>query len=359
MQKDKEKNIMLTVEHMLAAAREKGASDILLTAGVPPMVRVNGSLEKLDYPELTPEELDRIVFSVMNEQQLKIYREKGETGFALSVLRNERYRVNVFRQQGCAACSIRIVHEKLPTAEQLCIPEAVTDLAYKKRGLVIMAGTSGSGKTTTLAAVTDKINKERNAHIITIEDPIEYVHCHEKAVVNQREIGTDAMSCAGALRAALREDADVIVVGEIKDLDTVSAAVTAAETGHLVLSTFGAAGAQSVIERIIAAYPTDSRQNMRLRLSMVLEAVISQQLIPREDKAGRVAAFEIMYASDPIKQLIKEGNTGRILSVMRECEKEGMITMDDALTDLCLKGVISAKSAVEYAWDSCYVKAHL
>ena len=350
---------MLTVEHMLAAAREKGASDVLLTAGVPPMVRVNGSLEKLDYPELTPEELDRIVFSVMNEQQLKIYREKGETDFALSVPGDERYRVNVFRQQGCAACSIRIVHEKLPAAEQLGIPEAVMDLAYKKRGLVLMAGTSGSGKTTTLAAVTDKINKERNAHIITIEDPIEYVHCHEKSVVNQREIGTDAMSCAGALRAALREDSDVIVVGEINDLDTVSAAVTAAETGHLVLSTFGAAGAQSVIERIIAAYPTDSRQNMRLRLSMVLEAVISQQLLPREDKAGRVAAFEIMYAADPIKQLIKEGNTDRIFSAMRECEKEGMITMDDALIDLCSKGVISAKSAVEYAWDSCYVKEHL
>lgn len=359
MQTDKEKNTMLTVEHMLAAAREKGASDVLLTAGAPPMVRVNGSLEKLDYPELAHEELDRIVFSVMDERQLKIYREKGEADFALSVPGDERYRVNVFRQRGCAACSIRIIHEKLPTAEQLGIPEAVMDLSYKKRGLVIMAGASGSGKTTTLAAVTDKINKERNVHIITIEDPIEYVHCHEKAVVDQREIGTDAMSCAEALRAALREDSDVIVVGEIKDLDTVSAAVTAAETGHLVLSTFGAAGAQSVIERIIAAYPPHSRQNMRLRLSMVLEAVISQQLLPGEDKAGRVAAFEIMYAADPIRRLIKEGDTGCILSAMRECEKEGMITMDDALIALCSKGVISAKSAVEYAWDSCYVKDHL
>lgn len=346
---------MLTIEELLEIGKQKGASDIHLTVGLPPRARINGDLVDIECPKLMPDEIETIVFSIMNEHQKSVYREKGEVDFAFSIANVGRYRVNAFRQRGSVACSMRVVGTTVPQPEKLGVPESVIDLYNRKRGLVLVTGPTGSGKSTTLASIIDKINKERNVHVITLEDPIEYLHSHNKAMVNQREIGIDTNSYAAALRAALREDPDVILVGEMRDLETISTAVTAAETGHLVLSTLHTIGAAATIDRIIDVFPPHQQQQIRVQLAMVLEAVISQQLVPRDDMDGRVAAFEVMHATVPIKNLIREGKTYQIGSIIQTNRKEGMISMDDALIDLCMKGIISAENAVSYAQDMNYV----
>lgn len=346
---------MITIEELLEIGKSKGASDIHLTVGLPPRVRINGDLEDIDYPKLMPEDIEQLVLSIMNDRQKAIYQEKGEVDFAFSIANVGRYRVNAFRQRGSAACSMRVVGTTVPQPEVLGVPESVIDLYNRKRGLVLVTGPTGSGKSTTLASIIDKINKERNVHVITLEDPIEYLHSHNKAMVNQREIGIDTNSYAAALRAALREDPDVILVGEMRDLETISTAVTAAETGHLVLSTLHTVGAAATIDRIIDVFPPHQQQQIRVQLAMVLEAVISQQLIPRDDGCGRVAAFEVMHATVPIKNLIREGKTYQIGTIIQTNRKDGMISMDDALIDLCMKGIISPENAVSYAQDISYV----
>ncbi len=347
---------MITVEQLLMTAKEQGASDVHITVGVPPKMRVNGELLDLDYPRLMPDDCEKIVLSIMNERQLTMFKENGELDFSFSIPQVGRYRVNVFRQRGSVACAMRIVGTEVPKPEQLGVPQSVIDLYDKKRGLVLVTGPTGSGKSTTLASLIDRINDERNAHVITLEDPIEYLHSHRKSMINQREIGIDTQSYAKALRSALREDPDVILVGEMRDLETISTAITAAETGHLVFSTLHTIGAAATIDRIIDVFPPHQQQQIRVQLATVLEAVISQQLVPLERKKGRVAAFEVMHGTVAIKNLIREGKTHQITGIIQTSKKNGMVTMDDALLELYDKGYISAQNAISFSQDTSYVE---
>ena len=349
---------MITVEQLLMTAKEQGASDVHITVGVPPKMRVNGELLDLDYPRLMPDDCEKIVLSIMNERQLAMFKENGELDFSFSIPQVGRYRVNVFRQRGSVACAMRIVGTEVPKPEQLGVPQSVIDLYDKKRGLVLVTGPTGSGKSTTLASLIDRINDERNAHVITLEDPIEYLHSHRKSMINQREIGIDTQSYAKALRSALREDPDVILVGEMRDLETISTAITAAETGHLVFSTLHTIGAAATIDRIIDVFPPHQQQQIRVQLATVLEAVISQQLVPLERKKGRVAAFEVMHGTVAIKNLIREGKTHQITGIIQTSKKNGMVTMDDALLELYDKGYISAQNAISFSQDTSYVEIY-
>ncbi len=342
---------MVTIEELLQIGKDNGASDVHITVGIPPKMRVNGELINMDFPRLLPADTDTIVRSMMGEKQLEVLAKNGEVDFSFSIASLGRYRVNAFNQRGSLAAAIRLVGTQIPRPEELMIPKAVVDLYKKKRGLVLVTGPTGSGKSTTLASLIDKINDNRTAHIITLEDPIEYLHHHKKSMVNQREIGIDSQSYANALRAALREDPDVVLVGEMRDLETISIAVTAAETGHLVLSTLHTIGAASTIDRIIDVFPPHQQQQIRVQLAMVLEAVISQQLVPTADKHGRVAAFEVMLMNTAIKNLIREGKTFQIDSMIQTNRKVGMITMDDALYDLVMNGEITKDVAVSFAQD--------
>lgn len=335
------------------------ASDVHITVGLPPRARVNGKLVNLDYPKLLPEDTDKIITSIMNEHQLEIFRKKGEVDFAFSIPRIGRYRINAFRQRGSSACAFRIVNMRIPSSQELGIPNSVVELYTKKRGLILVTGPTGSGKSTTLASFIDKINTDLSDHIITLEDPIEYLHKHKAAMVNQREIGLDTQSYAAALRAALREDPDVILVGEMRDLETISTAITAAETGHLVLSTLHTIGAASTIDRIVDVFPPHQQQQIRIQLANVLEAVVSQQLIPTKEGNGRVAAFEVMHSNPAIKNLIRESKTFQIPTVIQTNRKIGMTTMDDALVDLYMKGRISYEDALGFSQDNVYMERKL
>lgn len=346
---------MVTVEQLLMLAKEKKASDVHITVGLPPKVRVNGELLNLDYPRLSPEDCEKLIEEIMDDRLMEAFKEEGEVDFSFSIPRVGRFRVNVYKQRGSVACSMRIVGTEIPKPEKLGIPQTVVDLYDKKRGLVLVTGPTGSGKSTTLASIVDKINDERNAHVITLEDPIEYLHSHRKAMINQREIGIDTQNYAKALRAALREDPDVILVGEMRDLETISTALTAAETGHLVFSTLHTIGASATIDRIIDVFPPYQQQQIRIQLAVVLEAIISQQLVPTIDKLKRVAAFEVMHANLPIKNLIREGKTHQIDGIMQTYKKDGMITMDDALYDLYIRGEISGESALSFSQDMAYL----
>ena len=289
---------------------------------------------------------------MLSERQKEILKRDGEADFSFSIPALGRYRVNAFNQRGSLAAAIRLVGTQIPKPEDLGLPKSVIDLYNKKRGLILVTGPTGSGKSTTLASLINRINENRKAHIITLEDPIEYLHQHKLSMVNQREVGLDTMSYANALRAALREDPDVILVGEMRDLETISIAITAAETGHLVLSTLHTIGAASTIDRIIDVFPPHQQQQIRIQLSMVLEAVISHQLIPTADRHHRVAAFEVMLMSVAIKNLIREAKTFQIESMIQTSKKSGMITMDDALYELCMMGHITSEQAINFAQDS-------
>lgn len=350
---------MITIEELLSIAAEHGASDVHITVGVPPKMRINGALYNMDYPALFPQDTEPIIMSIMDRRRKEIFDETGEVDFSISVPQIGRYRVNIFKQRGSMAASLRVVGTEIPTADSLGVPKAVQELYSKRRGLVLVTGPTGSGKSTTLASLINLINSERTDHIITLEDPIEYLHNHKKSMINQREVGLDTMSYAAALRAALREDPDVILVGEMRDLDTISIAITAAETGHLVFSTLHTIGAASTIDRVIDVFPTHQQQQIRIQLSMVLEAVISQQLIPTANNKGRVAAFEVMLANAAIKNMIREGKTYQIQSMIQTNGKLGMITMDDALYNLYRMGKITGEQALIFAQDQQAVEKRL
>ncbi len=342
----------MTIEELLITAKENKASDVHITVGLPPKMRINGILVDMDYPRLLPPDTEAVISTMMSDKRLQQFEELGEIDFSYSIPQIGRYRVNVFHQRGSMAASIRLVSTKIPLLEELGIPKSVVDLYQKKRGLVLVTGPTGSGKSTTLASIIDRINSMREVHVITLEDPIEYLHNHKKAMVNQREVGLDTHSYSNALRAALREDPDVILVGEMRDLETISTAITAAETGHLVLSTLHTIGAASTIDRIVDVFPPHQQQQIRVQLSMVLESVISQQLIPTADKKSRVAAFEVMHSTPAIKNLIREAKSPQINSTIQTSKKLGMQTMDDAIFDLYMKGDIDKENAVSYAQDS-------
>lgn len=341
-----------SLEELLIIASKAGASDLHLTVGVPPKMRVNGHLLTMDFDRLMPPDTQEYVDGIMDDVQKTKFENSGEFDMSFSFMNLGRFRANVFKQRGSCAMAIRVVGTEVPAAETLGVPESVMDLYNRKRGLVLVTGPTGSGKSTTLAAIIDKINNNRDAHIITLEDPIEYLHRHKMSIVNQREIGLDSHTYADALRAALREDPDVILVGEMRDFDTISVAITAAETGHLVLSTLHTIGAANTVDRVIDVFPPHQQQQIRIQLANVLEAVISQQLIPTADGKGRVAAFEVLHANNAVRNLIRENKSHQLMSTMQTNRKMGMICMDEAIYQLYVAGKISKELAVQFSVDS-------
>lgn len=347
-----------SIDEMLKAANERGASDLHITVGVPPKIRIDGELIDIADERIMPADAENLIMPIIPDHARKQLVEMGESDFSYAVAGVGRYRVNAFRQRGSYACVIRIVGTRIPSPQELGLPESVVALTELKRGLVIVTGPTGSGKSTTLASLVDVINSTQNVNVITLEDPIEYLHRHNKAIVNQREIGVDSFSYTSALRAALREDPDVIMVGEMRDLDTISTAITAAETGHLVLSTLHTTGAANTIDRIIDVFPPHQQQQIRIQLAGVLESVISQQLLPKVF-GGRVAAFEVMHTNTAIKNLIRESKTHQIDNIIQTNRKLGMMMMDDAIMELYIRGEISKETALEYAQDQQNMKRKL
>lgn len=341
----------MTIEELLTTARDKGASDVHLTVGVPPILRINGELEYLPYEKLLPATTKALIYPTMTEEYQKVFEDKGEVDFSFAVPSIGRFRVNAFTQRGSVAGAFRLVASEIPNPEKLGLPQSVIDLWSKKRGLVLVTGPTGSGKSTSLASIINEVNKRRSDHIITLEDPIEYLHKHNKSIVNQREIGMDTKSYENALKGALRQDPDVILVGEMRDLETISIAITAAETGHLVLSTLHTIGAVNTIDRIIDVFPPHQQQQIRVQLSAVLVSVVSQQLMRTMDGHGRAAAFEVMHTNPAIRNLIRENKSHQILSIMQTNKRLGMQTMDDALIDLVRTGKIDRETAITYAQD--------
>lgn len=341
----------MKIEEVLKRASEEGASDVHFTAGLPPKMRLNGSLVSMPYESLSGEDTMAAAKEIMSQEQFDHFMEKGEYDMSLSLKEAGRYRVNVFRQQGAAALAFRLVRSEIPSPEELGIPSSVIDLYNRKRGLILVTGPTGSGKSTTLASIIHKVNLCRDAHIITLEDPIEYVHTHKMSMVNQREIGSDTQSYANGLKAALREDPDVILVGEMRDYETISVAVTAAETGHLVLSTLHTIGAASTVDRIIDVFPPHQQQQIRVQLANVLEGIISQQLIPKADGRGRVGAFEVLHVNLAVRNLIREGKTHQLPSIMQTGRRLGMMTMDEAIIQLVRDRKITPQMALSFAQD--------
>ncbi len=342
---------MTTFLELIELAVNRKASDLHLSAGRPATGRVDGNLVFLNEHPLLPADIAQVAESIINEQQIKVLKEKGEVDFAYSVQSLGRFRINVFRQRGSYALVARVLNLHIPSPEQINLPAEVVGMCDKVRGLVLVTGATGSGKSTTLASMINVINQRYNRHILTLEDPIEYLHRHNKAVVNQREVGDDTQSFPNALRAALRQDPDVILVGEMRDLETISIAVTAAETGHLVFSTLHTVGAANTIDRIIDVFPPYQQQQIRTQLADVLECVVSQQLIPTAGRRGRVAAFEVMLANSAIRNNIREGKTFQIPSIMLTNAKIGMRTMDDAILELYQNGEIDMENALAFAQD--------
>jgi twitching motility protein PilT len=316
------------------------------------MLRIDGELIPQSDVILKPQEIEAILEPIMSNGQVNELNRVGELDFAFSLPGFARIRANVFRQRGTYAAAFRILSYKVPSTEALGIPRAVVELTTKKRGLVLVTGATGSGKSTTLASLIEVIANRDRKNIITLEDPIEYLHTNKKAIVSQREIGCDTASYAAALRAALRQDPDVILVGEMRDLETISTAITAAETGHLVFSTLHTNSAADAIDRMIDVFPPHQQQQVRIQLADVIEGVIAQQLMPRSDTNGRIAAFEVMLANTAVRNLIREGKTFQLPSIIQTSKREGMQTMDDAITNIFFRNQISAQTAVVYAHDS-------
>jgi twitching motility protein PilT len=300
---------------------------------------------------LTAGDMDSVARSLMSDEQYNKLQDVGEVDFAYSLPEVGRFRINVFRQRSTTVLVARVLNTEIPPPEKLGVPASVVDMIHKRRGLVLVTGPTGSGKSTTLASLINIINHTYNHHIITLEDPIEYLHRHNKSIVSQREVGNDTQSFANGLRAALRQDPDVILVGEMRDVETIATAVTAAETGHLVFSTLHTIGAANTIDRIIDVFPPYQQQQIRIQLADVIECVVSQQLLPKSDDRGRVAAIEVMLANSAVKNLIREAKTFQIASVLQTNRRAGMQTMDDALLDLYYGGSITRESAESFAQD--------
>ncbi|MHC1749924.1 MAG: type IV pilus twitching motility protein PilT [Cellulosilyticaceae bacterium] len=341
----------ININALLTMIKDMDASDLHITTGIPPMVRINGDLMPLPFQPLGPKSAENLVKQLLTTESVKEkFNQYGEVDFSFALEKVGRYRANVFKQRGTLAAALRTVSVAIPSMEELGLPpQTLEDLADNSRGLVLVTGPTGSGKSTTLATMIDYINRRRKCHILTLEDPIEYLHKHQNSIVNQREIGADSMSYANALRAALREDPDVILVGEMRDLETISIAVTAAETGHLVLSTLHTIGAPQTIDRIIDVFPPHQQEQIKVQLAAILKGVISQQLIPRKDVKGRSIALEIMLSSPALSNLIREGKTHQIYSHIQTGQRVGMITMDQSLMKLYKEGKISLEQAKNHA----------
>lgn len=341
---------------LLEETANRQASDLHISVGLPPTCRVNGRLIPIINHNITPFDTAYYVDMLLNEQQKDFLNNQGEIDVSLSSFGDYRCRLNIFKQKGYYSMAFRMLNPEIKGFEELNLPSVLEELCLLNRGLILITGPTGTGKTTTLAAMVNYINEHRDCHIVTLEDPIEYVHQHKRSIVNQREIGQDSRSYANALRAVLRQDPDVILIGEMRDLESISIALTAAETGHLVLSTLHTIGASKTIDRIIDVFPPFQQNQIRTQLSMVLQSVISQQLIPKACGTGRIVATEIMITSPAIKNLIRENKIHQITNVIQTSGKENMKSMDASLLDLLRQGLISYEDAVGYATDPQYIK---
>jgi len=325
------------LEHMV----EANASDLHVTTGTPPAIRVRGEVERLEgFDPLHAEQTQQLLYRILSSEQQKHFEINRQLDFSYSIPGLARFRVNVYFQRESIGAAFRLIPTELKTLEELGIPESLHVLAEKPRGLVLVTGPTGSGKSTTLAAIIDEINRNRSEHILTIEDPIEFLHRHKRCIVNQREIGPDATSFGDALRAALRQDPDVILVGEMRDLETISTALTAAETGHLVFGTLHTQSAPSTIDRIIDVFPAEQQEQVRIQIASSLQGVVTQALLPTADKMGRVPALEILLPDDAVRNLIRQGKVEQIYSVMQTNTGRGMQTMEQSLGDLIMRRVV-------------------
>jgi twitching motility protein PilT len=330
-----------SIDELLERMVEANASDLHVTTGTPPAIRVRGEVERLEgFDALTAEQTQQLLYRILSSEQQKNFELNRQLDFSYSIPGLARFRVNVYFQRESIGAAFRLIPTELKTLEELGIPDSLHVLAEKPRGLVLVTGPTGSGKSTTLAAIIDEINRNRSEHILTIEDPIEFLHRHKRCIVNQREIGPDATTFADALRAALRQDPDVILVGEMRDLETISTALTAAETGHLVFGTLHTQSAPSTIDRIIDVFPAEQQEQVRIQIANSLQGVVTQALLPTADKVGRVPALEILLPDDAVRNLIRQGKVEQIYSVMQTNTGRGMQTMEQSLGDLIMRRVV-------------------
>lgn len=337
-----------TIVDLLAESKRRGASDLHLTVGAPPTLRIDGELVPMDYPKANQDEIKGVIYSMMNEMQIKEFEIAREYDFAYSLKNFGRFRVNVFLQRGSLATAIRTVPSDKLSIDQLGLPPVTKDLALRPRGIIFVTGPTGSGKTTSLAAMVDYINENRNAHIITVEDPIEFLHSHKKCLVNQRELGPDTNSFSSALRHVLRQDPDVIMVGELRDLESMQVAITAAETGHLVLTTLHTNDAAQTIDRIIDVFPPSQQAQIRLQLANSLQAIFCQTLCKKKG-GGRVMAYELLIANNAIRNLIREGKIHQIPTAIETGQGQGMQTMITSLIELVKQEIVDREEARSHA----------
>jgi twitching motility protein PilT len=349
-----------SMSDLLQLVVSEGSSDLHIRVGVPPVIRVHGILHRVEGPALVPEDTEELMRSITSEDHIQHVRERGGADFGFAFGELARFRVSVFKEKGNFGMVLRQIPTKLLRLEDIGLPPSVRELLYKPRGLVLVTGPTGSGKSTTLASMINVINEEREeAHIVTIEDPIEFYHKHKKALITQREVHVDVPSFGEALRRVLRQDPDIILVGEMRDLETIEAAVTAAETGHLVFGTLHTTGAAKTIDRIVNAFPTNQQETIRIQLSTVMQAVISQLLIPRIDKPGRVAVFEIMVNTPSIAALIRDNKTFRLNSDIQTGAKFGMVTLDGYLLEKYMAGMIAREEVITKAQDPVTIQQKL
>jgi twitching motility protein PilT len=330
---------------VLLAVMERNASDLHLTAGSPPMIRQHGKLHALDYPAMTPQQTREVVYSILTNDQRQRLETDWQIDFAYSIPGKARFRVNSYFQRASLSAAFRLIPSEMPALRDLGLPPVLQEFTKKPRGFVLVTGPTGSGKSTTLAAMLDSINEERHEHILTIEDPIEFLHKHKKCIVNQRELGADAQSFALGLKAALRQDPDVILVGEMRDLETISTALTAAETGHLVFATLHTQDTAQTVDRIVDVFPPDQQQQVRVQLSVSLQGIVTQQLLPKADGQGRTVATEVLVPTPAVRNLIREGKTHQIYSALQTGAQFGMQTMDTALAQLVREQKITRELA--------------
>ena len=340
-----------SIKELMGLAYQENASDIHLTIDMPPMLRVNGVLRRYGEALLERDELFNMALELMDDRRRAQFLDDGEVDFSYELMHVCRFRVNAFKQSNCTAIALRLISEDIPTFEMLGLPKPLETLAMLPRGLVLVTGPTGSGKSTTLAAVINLINHHRKAHIITLEDPIEYKHQHINCIVNQREVGSDTKSFASGLRAALREDPDVLLIGEMRDPETIATAITAAETGHLVFATLHTQDAASTVNRIIDVFPEHQQQQIRVQLAGNLQGIVAQQLVVNREQVKRLAAFEILVATPALRNLIREGKTHQILSYIQTGRAEGMVSMDACLAEMVRSNRISIETAHERCYD--------